>query len=48
MVDREYNMDVYKSVKRSIKEVFFPVHHKTNKMCKHVFIKITISNEICS
>ena len=43
MVDSEHNMDIYKSVKRSIGTVmrnldmlkFVPYHLKTKKMCKH-------------
>ena len=45
MVGREYNKDIYKSVKVSIGTVmrnlemlkFVPDHLKSKKMCKHAF-----------
>ena len=47
MVDSEYNMGIYKSVKIRIGTVmrnpeklkFVPDHLKTKKMCKHVVTK---------
>ena len=48
MVDREYNMDIYKSVKINVEiemrnpEMLklVPNHLKTKKMCKHAVIKL--------
>ena len=48
MVDGEYSMDIYKSVKISIGTVmknpemlkFVPDHLKTKKMCKHSVEKL--------
>ena len=48
MVDGEYSMDIYKSVKISIGTVmknpemlkFVPDHLKTEKMCKHAVEKL--------
>ena len=52
MVDNEYNMDIYKSVKISIGVVmrnpnmlkFVPDHLKTKKMCKHEVKKLRFIN----
>ena len=50
MVDSEYNMDIYESVKISIRAVmrnpemlkFFPDHLKTKAMCKCAVKKIPL------
>ena len=52
MVDNEYNMDIYKSVKISIGVVirnpnmlkFVPDHLKTKKICKHAVKKLPFIN----
>ena len=56
MVDSEYSIDTYKSVKISIETVmrnlemlkFVPDHLKTKKMFKYAVKKITLSFKICS
>ena len=55
MVDNEYSISIYKSVKISTGTVmknpemlkFVPEHLKTKIMCKHAVKKITFSNKIC-
>ena len=50
MVDSEYSMDIYKSVKISIEAVmkntemlkFVPYHLKTKKGCKHAVKKVPL------
>ena len=50
MVDNEYSMDIYKSVKISIEAVmkntemlkFVPYHLKTKKGCKHAVMKVPL------
>ena len=56
MVDREYNMDIYKPIKIIIGKVmrnpqmlkFVPDHLKTKETCKNLVKKLTFQNTIYS